>query len=38
MLAFKFEELRMMKHETINDFNFKLCDISNEAFALEKNI
>ena len=24
----------MMKHETISDFNSKLCDIANEAFAL----
>ena len=24
----------MMKNETINDFNSKLCDIANEAFAL----
>ena len=28
------EDLRMMDYETINDFNSKLCDIANEAFAL----
>ena len=36
MLAFRFEDLKMLKHETINDFNSKLCDIANEAFALEE--
>ena len=36
MLATRFEELRMMKNETISDFNSKLCDIANEAFALGK--
>ena len=30
----KFEDLRMLEHETIDDFNYKLCDIANEAFAL----
>ena len=34
MLASRFEDLRMMENETINDFNSKLCDIANEAFAL----
>ena len=34
MLASKFEDLKMLEHETINDFNSKLCDIANEAFAL----
>ena len=34
MLAFKFEDLKMMEHETNSDFNSKLCDIENEAFAL----
>ena len=34
MLASRFEDLKMLEHETINDFNFKLCDIANEAFAL----
>ena len=34
MLASRFENLRMMKNETISDFNFKFCDIANEAFAL----
>ena len=29
-----FPDLKMLEHETINDFNFKLCDIANEAFAL----
>ena len=32
MLASKFEDLNMLEHETINDFNSKLCDIANEAF------
>ena len=36
MLVYKLEDLRMMKHETINDFNSKLCDITNETFAIEK--
>ena len=34
MLASKFEDLKMLEHETINDFNSKLCDIANEAFVL----
>ena len=34
MLASKFEDLKMLEHETISDFNSKLCDIANEAFAL----
>ena len=34
MLAIRFEDLRMMENETISDFNSKLCDIANEAFAL----
>ena len=34
MLASRFEDLKMLEHETINDFNSKLCDIANEAFAL----
>ena len=38
MLATRFEDLRMMENETINDFNSKLCDIANEAFALGKKI
>ena len=33
MLASRFEDLRMLENETINDFNFKLCGIANEAFA-----
>ena len=33
MLASRFEDLRMMENETISDFNSKLCDITNEAFA-----
>ena len=36
MLATRFEELRMMENETISDFNSKLCDIANEAFAFEE--
>ena len=34
MLASKFEDLRMLKDESINDFNSKLCEIANEAFTL----
>ena len=34
MLASKFESLKMMEHETISNFNSKLCDITNKAFAL----
>ena len=34
MLAFRFEDLRMLEDETISDFNLKLCDIANEAFTL----
>ena len=36
MLTTRFEDLRMMENETISDFNSKLCDIANEAFALGK--
>ena len=28
MLASRFKDLRMMEHETISDFNSKLCDIA----------
>ena len=38
MLISKFEDLKMMEHKTINDFNSKLCDIANEAFAFGKKI
>ena len=34
MLTSRFEDLRMMANKTISDFNFKLCNIANEAFAL----
>ena len=34
MLASRFEDLRMMENETISDFNSKLCDIANKAFAI----
>ena len=34
MLASKFEDLRMLVDESINDFNLKLCEIANEAFIL----
>ena len=34
MLASKFEDLRMLDDESINDFNSKLCEIANEAFTL----
>ena len=34
MLASKFEDLRRMEHETITNFNSKLCDVANKAFAL----
>ena len=33
MLVSRFKDLRMMEHETISDFNSKLCDIANETFA-----
>ena len=36
MLASRFEDLKMMESETISDFNSKLCDITNEAFALRE--
>ena len=32
MLESKFESLKMMEHETISNFNSKLCDITNKAF------
>ena len=38
MLASRFKDLRMMEDETINDFNSKLCDIANEAFAFGEKI
>ena len=34
MFASKFEDLRMLEDESINDFNSKLCQIANEAFTL----
>ena len=34
MLASKFEDLRMLEDESINEFNSKLCEIANEAFTL----
>ena len=36
MLASRFEDLRMMESKTFSNFNSKLCDIANEAFALGK--
>ena len=33
MLVSRFGNLKMMKHETISNFNSKLCNIANEAFA-----
>ena len=36
MMASRFEDLRMMENDTINDFNSKLCDIENEVFAFAK--
>ena len=33
-LASKFEDLKMLEDESINDFNSKLCEITNEAFTL----
>lgn len=36
MLASKFENLRMDEEETVAQFSAKLCDISNECFALRK--
>ncbi|GMN59829.1 hypothetical protein TIFTF001_028927 [Ficus carica] len=34
LLATRFEDLRMMEFETIVEYNAKICDIANEAFAL----
>ena len=34
MLASRFEDIRIMENEIINDFNSKLCDIANEVFAI----
>ncbi|KFK28634.1 hypothetical protein AALP_AA7G025100 [Arabis alpina] len=36
MLASKFENLRMEKKEYVAEFSAKMCDISNESFALGK--
>ncbi|XP_020872583.1 uncharacterized protein LOC110226192 [Arabidopsis lyrata subsp. lyrata] len=36
MLASQFENLRMEEEENVADFSAKLCDISNESFALGK--
>ena len=36
MLTSRFEDLKMIEHETISDFYSKLCDIANESFALEE--
>ena len=36
MLASKFEDLRMLEDESINDLNSKLCEISNEPFTLNE--
>ncbi|XP_024028691.1 uncharacterized protein LOC112093781 [Morus notabilis] len=38
ILTTRFENLRMLEDETIFDFNSKLCDIANEAFALGEKI
>ncbi|XP_073159007.1 uncharacterized protein [Henckelia pumila] len=37
ILTTRFEELNMGEDETLNDFNTRLCDISNEAFSLGEN-
>ena len=34
LLESRFEYPRMLENETISDFNSKLCDIANKAFAL----
>ena len=34
LLATRFDNLRMLESETIAEFNAKVCDIANEAFAL----
>ena len=34
ILTSRFENLRMKEEESISDFNSKICDIANEAFAL----
>ena len=36
MLIFRFENLKMMKHEIISYFNSKLYDITNETFTFEE--
>ena len=36
MLASRFEDLKMMENETINDFNSKLYDIANETYFLRE--
>ena len=38
ILTTRFENLRMQENETISEFNSKLCDIANEAFALGEKI
>ena len=38
ILTTRFENLRMLEDETISDFNSKLCDIANKAFALGQKI
>ena len=37
-LTTRFENLRMHEDETLSDFYNKLCNISNESFALSENI
>ena len=36
ILTTRFENLRMKEEESIIEFNARLCDIANEAFALEE--
>ena len=38
ILTTRFENLRMQESETISEFNSRLCDITNEAFALGEKI
>ena len=38
MLTTKFEELHMKEYETLADFYSRLCDITNELFALGERI
>ena len=38
LLTTKFDNLRMNKEETFNEFNRKICEIANELFVLREKI